>query len=207
MKSLSTDEVRAYYDAHRDKYQQPEQFRLQMIFFKVEPGAEAKVRREAEAARNLLSEKKSGNAFDNFARLRSDDSISKMHGGDLGFQSREELEQSLGKAVADEATRLVVPDDLSKVVAGPNGLYLLKLEARKPAFNQTFEQSEKAVRRLVWTERRNEVFDAFMKKLLADADIKIDDSELAKIRFDHPDTATDQPPQPAADDEDPSKAF
>jgi len=207
MKSLSTADLRAYYDAHLERYQQPERFRLQMIFFKVDPGNEDKIRREAEAARKSLSQRKYDSAFDNFALLRSDDSVTKIHGGDLGFQSHEELEKSLGKAVANEAFRLVAPNDLSTIVPGADGLYLLKLEARKPAFNQTFEQSEKAVRYLVWTERRNQVFDAFMKKMLADADIKIDDSELAKIRFDHPDTATDRPPQPAAGDEDAPKAF
>ena len=51
----------------------------------------------------VAEEKKNRAAFSRIAGESSDDAETKARGGDLVYQSREELERSLGKALADVA--------------------------------------------------------------------------------------------------------
>jgi hypothetical protein len=69
-------------------------------------------------------------------------------------------------------------------VHGDGGFYLLRLEERLAAFDRGFEVSEKQLRSELWAERRGKLFNAFMYDLMKQAQIKIDETELAKLGLD-----------------------
>ncbi len=181
---LSEAELRAYYQAHRDDYRRPERVRVEMIFFKATPGHEAAVQAEAEEALRSLSQTKDRGAFSRLAATRSNDDPSRKSMGDLDFRTRDELTKSYGAAVATAADSLSVPGQLSPLVHGDGGFYLLRFEERLPALDLDFEASEKQIRSELWIERRAKLFDPYMNELAKQAQIKIDETALAKIGLD-----------------------
>ncbi len=188
MKSVSDASLHEFYDSHRAEYQRPERLRVQMVLF----AGDAKAKAEADHALKVLASKKDVSAFAELARARSDDPTSKMRGGDLDFHTHSDLASSYGDEVAKAADALKAPNDISGVVHGMRGYYLLRLEARQPAFNRSFEQVEASLRSRLWNEKRTQLFDDYIKMLLDQAHIKIDDAQLAKI----------DPNQPGATGED-----
>jgi peptidyl-prolyl cis-trans isomerase C len=139
----------------------------------------------------VLSAKKDVSAFAELARTRSDDPASKMRGGDLDFRTHDELAKAYGDDVAKAADALKAPNDLSGVVHGTQGYFLLRLEARQPAFSRSFEQVEASLRSRLWNEKRTKIFDGYIKELMEKAHIKIDDEQLAKIDPNQPGSLSD----------------
>lgn len=196
MASIPETDLHAYYDAHKDEYQRPERLRLQLIFFK---GNTPSVRAEAEKALKLVAlrvAKNDPSAFAELARNRSDDVASKVRGGDLDFHIHDELAKLYGEPVAAGADALKSPNDLSPLLAGLDGLYALRLEARQPAFNRTFDQVKATLQARLWNERRNTSFEAYVKELRDKANVKIDETELAKLDAMRPDMNANSAPAP-----------
>ena len=189
MKSVPDASLHEFYDSHRDEYQRAERLRLQMVLF----AGDAKAKADAERSLKALTTKKDVSAFAELARMRSDDPTSKMRGGDLDFHTRDDLAKSYGEEVAKAAEALKAPNDISGVVHGARGYYLLRLEARQPAFNRSFEQVEASLRSRLWNEKRSQLFDDYIKNLLDQAHIKIDDAQLAKIDPNQPGALADDP--------------
>ncbi len=175
MRSISSASVHELYDSHRDEYQRPERLRVQMILFA------GNARAEATHARETLGKKRDAAAFAALARQRSDDAASRVRGGDLDFHSRDELAKSYGEEVAQAADALLVPGDLSGVIHGTRGYTLLRLEARQPAVNQSFEEVEGILRSRLWAAKRGQLYDDYMKQLLEKANVKVDEVQLARI--------------------------
>ena len=182
-RNLSEADLRAYYEAHRARFRQPERVRVRMIFFKASPSREAAVQAEAEEALRSLSQTKDSMAFSRLARTRSDDLASRVTGGDLDYRSHDELAKSYGETVAAAADSLAEPWDLSRVVPGIGGTYLLQLQARAPAVDRSFEASQDELRAQLWGERRDKLLDELSNTLMEQARIKIDEAELAKVKL------------------------
>jgi peptidyl-prolyl cis-trans isomerase C len=187
MKSISDASLHEFYDSHREEYQRPERLRLQMVLF----AGEGKSKAEAEHALKILQSKKDVSAFAELARTRSDDPTSKMRGGDLDFHTHDDLAKSYGEDVAKAADGLKAPNDISGVIHGTRGYYLLRLEGRQPAFSRSFEQVEGSLRSRLWNEKRTQLFDDYIKNLMDQAHIKIDDEQLAKIDPNQPGALAD----------------
>ncbi len=190
MAALTDADLRAFYDSHLDDYQRPEKVRLQVIFYKIDGADAAKVKAEAAADQKALGAKvQKGDlgAFGDRARGRSDDSASKARGGDTDFHTPPELAKLYGDAFAAAAAALKTQTEVSPVVEGTGGVYLLRLLSRQPAFNRAFDQVKDTLRSRVWNERRNQNFDAYVKKLRDAANVKFDDAELAKLDSSKPD--------------------
>jgi parvulin-like peptidyl-prolyl isomerase len=193
MKSIPDSALHAYYDSHSSDYQRPEQLRVQIVLFASEPSGDAKAKADATQARKTLLTRKDLAAFAELARMRSDDAPSKIRGGDLDFHTEDELAKSYGDDVAKAAFALQVPDQTSEVVKGDRGYYLVRLEARRPAFSRSFEQVEPSLRTRLWNEQRAKTYDAFVKNMMESAHIKIDDAQLAKIDPNQPGALSDEP--------------
>jgi peptidyl-prolyl cis-trans isomerase C len=191
MKNVPDSALHEFYDAHLSEYQRPERLRLQMVLFESEHKGDAKAKGEAEQALKALNAKKDVSAFAELARMRSDDPPSKMRGGDLDFHSHDDLAKSYGDDFAKAADALKAPGDMGGVVHGTRGYYLLRLEARQPAFSRSFEQVEASLRSRLWNEKRTQLFEDYVKGLMDKANIKIDDGQLAKIDPNQPGALAD----------------
>ncbi len=200
---LSDEELKAYFDAHKDDYVKPERVRVQVIEFKGPPG-DAKVQAEAKKDLAEVQEKsKKGDlaAFSLLARTRSDDENSKVRGGDTDYKTHDELAKAYGDGVANVAVALKEINDISGLVRGIDGWYIVRLAGRQNAIDRTFEQVKPAIQARAWHEKRTKLYDIYVKELEDKANVKVDEVALEKIDALRPDLSaknTDGPPSAPA---------
>jgi peptidyl-prolyl cis-trans isomerase C len=192
---LSDDELKAYFDEHKDDYVKPERVRVQVIEFKGAPG-DSKVQTEAKKDLAEVKEKsKKGDlaAFSLLARTRSDDDATKVRGGDADYKTHEELAKTYGDGVANTAASLKEINDISDLVRGIDGWYIVRLAGRQNAINRTFEQVKPAIQARAWHEKRTKLYDVYVKELEDKANVKVDEAALDKIDALRPDLSGKPP--------------
>lgn len=137
----------AEYRSQPEKFATPEQVRASHILIDArscEP--EKRIAQLLELARSP------GADFAALAREHSHDPGSAKRGGDLGFFERGQMAPEFEKA----AFALAKPGDLSEVVRTQFGYHIIRLEERRPAARQPFEQvRERLVKELALREARN----------------------------------------------------
>lgn len=146
----SEGQLRAYYDAHRDKFTEPGRDRLSVILLKVDPGAPQAERDEAmKKARAIHKQLVAGADFAALAREVSGDA-SASKGGDMGYVHRGMLQEALQKQIDK-----LKPGALSEPTAVLEGVAIIRLEARLPAKLRSFEETKQSVRGL-WRREQSE---------------------------------------------------
>jgi hypothetical protein len=183
LKGIPEPDLRAYYVAHQSEFVKPDRVHLEIILL---TGKETDRKVLAEAQRLLadLREKAArgnGGAFATTARVRSDDEATKPRGGDTALRTEEDLVQAYGPKVAEAATALKNPGDMSEVVRGKTGWYLIKLMARQNALNETFDQVAPMIEKRLLSEKRTALIEAWIKELRAKTAVVVYDAELNRI--------------------------
>ena len=123
--SVSTEDVRRFYDGTQDQMRQPEQLRLSHILKSVDPEATTEERATALAAiEDVLLEASSGADFAALAREHSEDLGSAQNGG--------ELTVTRGQTVPpfEQAAFALEPGGLSPVVETQFGYHIIKMLER-----------------------------------------------------------------------------
>lgn len=128
--------VQSTYKAEPERFRTPAQTQARHILIK---GTDTNSRVQAE---KLLAELKAGANFEDLARQHSADPGSAAKGGDLGFFPKGRMVEPFEKAL----DALVKPGDLSPVVESTFGFHIIRLEARKPATLQPFEEVQEQLR-------------------------------------------------------------
>lgn len=186
-KSASLDEaaLRKYYDDHLTEFARPERVRVAHVFIASAKGdpERASAQKQAGAALADLKGKESANdgEFGQFARKRSDDLSTRDSGGELGFKTREELQQAWGAEFANAAFALKTFGELGPVVATDRGLHLIKLLGRQSGVEQSFDSAKDRLRDRLAMERRGKALDEFIAGLKTSAGVKVFDDVLAGI--------------------------
>ena len=146
--SIAEGLARNIYKAKPERFNTPEQVHARHILV---AGVTPESRAQAE---QTLKELKAGADFAALAQERSADTGSAAKGGDLGLFARGRMVPEFDEA----AFALKKPGDLSGVVESKFGFHIIKLDARKPAGIQSFdevrEQLIKEVRSNVQQEAR-----------------------------------------------------
>ena len=183
-KDIPDAELQQYYDAHKDEYQRAARVRLAQVFFAAKEGTPERAAKEAAAAKALAriraEQKKNPAAFQTVAKELSEDKATNSLGGDLGFKTSEELASQLSKPVADAAFALE-QDQVSDVVASPLGFHILKRTAFQEAVDRPFDQVKPQLASKLGRERRSKTFDDEVARLRKEANVQVDEQELAKI--------------------------
>ncbi|MEB3327768.1 MAG: peptidylprolyl isomerase [Candidatus Sericytochromatia bacterium] len=148
-------EVRAYFEAHRDMYRQPEEVRARHILVK-----------EEALARRLAAELAGGGDFATLARRHSTDPGSGSRGGDLGFFARGRMVRPF-----EEAAFALKPGQISKPVKSQFGWHLIKAEERRAARALPFVEVRAEIARRLGEQRRKEAFEAWLAQRRAQAAI------------------------------------
>ena len=122
--------ARSTYKAEADRFHTPASTRARHILIK---GSDAKARAQAD---KVLAELHAGGSFETLARAHSADPRSAARGGDLGFFPQGRMVPSFDAAVE----KLKNPGDLSGLVPSQFGFHIIRLEERKPASSQSYEE-------------------------------------------------------------------
>lgn len=146
--AVSDEDAKAYYDANKDKFSEPEKFRVSHILVDTEM-----------EARDILDKLKGGADFAALAKEKSK-CPSKDKGGDLGFLSK-------GQTVLEfeQATLGLQVGQLSDVVKTQFGYHIIRLEEKQPAKERAFEEVKEQLKQTLLSTKQKERFDSLLKEL------------------------------------------
>lgn len=152
-------QLKSFYDRHRDRFVEPERFKLSLILLKVDPSSARaiwdKAHEEAAVIRDRLVR---GGDFAEAAKLRSGDA-SAERGGDMGYLHRGMLPDGLAEQL-DKVTLGTISEPLKML----EGVALIRIDDRKPAQTRSLiEVRDRAVQ--LW---RREEGDRRWQALIAD---------------------------------------
>lgn len=162
---VSDDEAKAYYS----KY--PE-IRTSHIFIAVRPDAPAaEVAKARERIQKIQKEQLAPGKM-SFAEVaqRFSEGVAAPVGGDIDYQGRDKLDPAYYEA----ALKLKTPGKVSDIVRSQFGFHIIRLTATRP-----WDEVDKTiVKRMVFDERRNTVFERYMDGLRKQAKVTVKDTLL-----------------------------
>jgi parvulin-like peptidyl-prolyl isomerase len=167
----SPEEVRAYFDAHPDKFTIPERLHVSVILLKVDPSSGSAVWQQAIKEAGTLVEKiRKGADFAELARIHSsDESASK--GGDMGY-----IHKGMLAKPAQQIIDLMEPGEISDPVVLLQGVAIFKLDERvKPTLNE-FGRVKDTAAGLIKRERAEQAWKKLLADLRANTEIKVNES-------------------------------
>jgi peptidyl-prolyl cis-trans isomerase D len=136
--NVPVEEMKAWYESHKDRYQQGEERRASHILLTVDAAAPAADKAKVKAhAEQLLAElRKNPAKFADLAKQNSQDPGSASKGGDLGFFGH----GMMVKPFEDTVFKLK-DGDLSGVVESEFGYHIIKLTGIKGGKGKSFEDA------------------------------------------------------------------
>ncbi|HEY2845674.1 MAG TPA: peptidylprolyl isomerase, partial [Bryobacteraceae bacterium] len=158
---FKTEEVRAYYDAHKDEFQREERVFLREIAISTQGKQDNPVALAAaeKKAKDLVDRARKGERFAELAQTNSDSATAK-DGGALDPYKKGELAPAIEAAVW-EKERGYITDPL-KI---PTGLLILRVEEHHKAGLAEFEEVEVDVQNRILDSRRQAALRAYLTKL------------------------------------------
>jgi peptidyl-prolyl cis-trans isomerase SurA len=178
---ITQTEEQAYYDAHKQELQQPEQVRLSEIMIsttpKPAPGADpksvaaemtpAELDAAKQKAQQLLDEIRKGTDFASVAK-KSSDGPTAAEGGDLGYFKRGTLAKEL-----EDITFNMKPGEVSDVIRTKQGFVILKVTEHQQAGIPPLKQVESQVQDAIYYQKLEPALRSYLTKLREDAFIDI----------------------------------
>ena len=201
---VSDEEVRARYDAQRESaFTQPETVRVALLWFNTR-GQQPLVDRYRPRLEQIRAEVIAGGdqfpvaaGFGPAAVGNTEHKASRLIGGDLGWLELGPGSDPWRQTVLDLAAPLQNPGDLSEIVGGENGLFLVRLIERRSAALKPFEAVSAEIRKGLIEEQRKRLLEEFTHRIIYQAQPELFPATLAALT-NLPNRAGAASPQPAA---------
>jgi peptidyl-prolyl cis-trans isomerase D len=127
--AVSDTAIQAYYSAHQDQYNVPQEVKTRHILIAVPKGADAKTDAAAKAkAEDVLKQLKAGGNFAALAKKYSDDPGSKDQGGELPMIPTSSLDPAYA-----QAAMALNPGQTSGLVRSSFGYHIIQTEQKEQA--------------------------------------------------------------------------
>src|SRR5689334_16377481 len=163
---VSAEDIQRYYEDNKQQYSTPEQVRASHILLKTEGKDDATVKKQAE---DLLAKVKAGADFAKLATQYSEDTASKVKGGDLDFFPKGQMVPEFDKVAFS-----LKPGEISDVVKSQFGYHIIKVTDKKPAAKKTLDEVKPQIEdQLKWERAQAEaqrVADDVASKMKSPAD-------------------------------------
>ncbi|RME60216.1 MAG: hypothetical protein D6780_03745, partial [Candidatus Dadabacteria bacterium] len=135
---VNPEDIELYYSEHKKEFKIPEQARIRQIVLKVDKGEkEEEVKKEAE---DLLKQLKNGADFSELAKSYSEDPISKLQGGDIGWVKKGEMFPSYDREVFKSDKK-----GLRDLVIGKDSFYIVEVIDYKHQSIKPFDSVKKEI--------------------------------------------------------------
>ena len=165
--TIPPDDIKRSYEDNEQQYSTPEQVRASHILLKTDGKDDAAVKKQAE---ELLAKAKSGADFAKLATQYSEDTGSKVKGGDLDFFPKGQMVPEFDKVAFS-----LKPGEISDVVKSQFGYHIIKVTDHKAATKKTLEEVRPQIEdQLKWERAQAEaqrIADDVAAKLKTPADI------------------------------------
>ncbi len=162
---VSPREVRAAYEAGRDRYQRPERVKLRAILVRGGTNGTDRAARET-LAKSVAGKLQAGEDFGDCARRFSEDP-SAAKGGDWGWVAVPDLRPELARAIA-----ALGPGQSGGVVEMDGDFYLLRIEEREKAGVVPFEDVRSNIEKDLRRKESRRLFQSWLQVLRKDAHIE-----------------------------------
>jgi len=158
----STEEdVKAFFDAHKDEYVTPVFIHAQHILIEAKPNATEEQVAEARAkAEKVYDEIAAGGDFGNLARQYSDDKETREQGGDLGLFRADQMVPEFSGPVF-----MMKKDDLGKPFRTPFGFHVVKVNDLIPARQMELNDVKDDVQTRLENEKREKFVYGELERL------------------------------------------
>lgn len=175
---FSDDELRAYYDEHKEDFVVPEKVQIKRILIRVN---ETRTDDEAKALAvdvrgQIAPDPKT--KFKEAASTYSEDPY-KRRGGDVGFVSASG-KPGLDDAIVTKAFELN-NGQLSEVFRTDDGYNIVYIANRRERVERTFQQMKGSVLRKVKNQRLKEMYDEYVEGLKVGATVTVHDDKLMAV--------------------------
>ncbi len=171
---VSEEEVKAYYEKHREKYQEPRAVRARHILIEVPQGATPEQEKEAlKKAQHLRERILKGEDFAKLAQKYSADPGTKEKGGELGFFTQGQMVKEF-----EEAAFRLKPGEVSEPVRTPFGYHLIQVEEIKEAKQRSFAEVKDKVREDLIQAKEEAALNKALKELAQKYGAKIYEDRL-----------------------------
>ncbi len=163
--AIEDQEIRAYYEDHKDEYKLPSRFRIRELV--IPKGAtEAEVTEAKAKVARLQAELKGGASFEELAKAHSA-SPSKDTGGDLGWMSKGLLRPSL-----EDAALKLKDGEVSQPVETDKDLILVQMVANEENRAQPFEEVKPKLMEKLQEPKAQNAIEQFLSGLRIRANIR-----------------------------------
>jgi peptidyl-prolyl cis-trans isomerase C len=179
--TITDEQVQAYYDQNPTLYSTT-QIHASHILVKDE-----------DTARAILAEVKANpEKFADLARDKSTDTVSARKGGDLGTFGP-------GRMVPEfeRAAFALKPGEISDVVKTQYGYHVILLVERKDGEQKPLDQVKEQIRATLRNRGLQEQVQGHFDQLKKDADVRVDDEALARVKPPAPTPGQMMPPGPS----------
>jgi parvulin-like peptidyl-prolyl isomerase len=156
---FTTEEVRAYYDSHKDEFQREERVFLREIAISTQGKDDAAVEAAQKKSKDLVDRARRGERFNELAQTNSDSPTAK-DGGALDPYKKGDLAPAIEAAVWDKERGYVT--DPIKI---PAGLLILRVDEHYKAGLAGFEEVEPEIQNRIMDSRRQAALRAYLTKL------------------------------------------
>jgi parvulin-like peptidyl-prolyl isomerase len=163
--AVEDNELRAYYEDHKDEYRMPSRFRIRELV--LAKGATAEDQTEARKKLEAIqAELKGGKSFEELARQNST-SPSKVTGGDLGWMNKGFLRASI-----EEAAVKLKPEQVSAPIETDKDLYLIQLIALEDAPVKSFTEVKAKILEKLQEPKAQNAIEQYLANLRMRANIR-----------------------------------
>jgi peptidyl-prolyl cis-trans isomerase C len=173
--TVSENEIKSYYEGHKEEFKTAEMVRARHILIKVAPQSTEETKKKAkERIEDILKKIKDEEDFATLANNFSDDATSKLAGGDLGFFPRGKMI----KPFEDTAFSLK-PGEISGVVETQFGYHIIKVEEKKAPSIEPFENVKERIQQKLLQDSMKAKVIEFIEKAMKDPKVEIHPEALA----------------------------
>jgi peptidyl-prolyl cis-trans isomerase SurA len=165
---ITSEDIKKYYDEHREKYAGEKKYHLWNMFIKVSSGSDSSARKAARNQMESIAAKlKQGQSFESLVNeLKS--ASSAVQGTDLGLYRLEELSEQLRSVV-----KTMKAGESSTVLDNDFGYQILYVKNIEETQAQSLESVESEIEELLYTELVDNKYVEWLDQLRARSHIKI----------------------------------
>jgi peptidyl-prolyl cis-trans isomerase C len=163
LKKPTPEQVRTYYQSHKDQFQQTPAVRLRQIVLETEENA-LRIKKEIQAGKSIASLAKK---FSITSEAQSD--------GDTGWIEKGTLD------VFDAAFRMS-PGQKSQIVKSPFGFHIFELVSKRPAKTLSIDEASKKIEALLSAQNEQNLYSAWLEEQILKARVYKDDEFLKQIQ-------------------------
>ncbi len=161
---ITDEEIKAYYDEHKTELSEEEQVKARHILVSSE-----------EEAKKIREQLEQGEDFATLAKEKSEDEMSAVSGGDLGFFGRGLMDPSF-----EEIAFSLKPGEISQPVKTEFGFHIIEVQERKEAKEPTLEEAQSQVKERLMEEKAKTA-DVLLPELRKEVGVDIKDKRYKDI--------------------------